>query len=319
MTNINVEVGELMRLSSRSEELNSDISSTFNGINNVLDNISGIVRSDTLTGANDIQKDGVNTLMVRIDENLRNIKIFLDNQIKNYTVSVEDALNSLNTLIAAINGAYGVNSGKSYTSFTTDKSTSDNVSVESGVQGKKVETNSTTTSTEKNYTVSSTPYNANDSINAVNPDAKTSSDNMNKNLDALGTWDNVSGTYDFFKEKGLTDEQIAGIMGNAYAESKFKLDAKNPNSSATGIFQWLNGRQPSDWSLNGQLEHAWNEIANTRYNGKVISKLQECTTPSDAAYSFAKWFEGYTENVSTRQSYAEAFYDYIKDRNGVKG
>ncbi len=308
-----------MRLSSRSEELNSDISSTFNGINNVLDNISGIVRSDTLTGANDIQKDGVNTLMVRIDENLRNIKIFLDNQIKNYTVSVDDALNSLNTLIAAINGAYGANSGKSYTSFTANKSTSDNVSVESSVQGKKVETNSSTTSTEKNYTVSSTPYNANTSINAVNPDAKTSSDNMNKNLDALGTWDNVSGTYDFFKEKGLTDEQIAGIMGNAYAESKFKLDAKNPNSSATGIFQWLNGRQPSDWSLNGQLEHAWNEIANTRYNGKVISKLQECTTPSDAAYSFAKWFEGYTENVSTRQSYAEAFYDYIKDRNGVKG
>lgn len=152
MTNINVEVGELMRLSSRSEELNSDISSTFNGINNVLDNISGIVRSDTLTGANDIQKDGVNTLMVRIDENLRNIKIFLDNQIKNYTVSVEDALNSLNTLIAAINGAYGVNSGKSYTSFTTDKSTSDNVSVKNNV------------TTEKNYTVSSTPYNSNDSV-----------------------------------------------------------------------------------------------------------------------------------------------------------
>ena len=152
MTNINVEVGELMRLSSRSEELNSDISSTFNGINNVLDNISGIVRSDTLTGANDIQKDGVNTLMVRIDENLRNIKIFLDNQIKNYTVSVEDALNSLNTLIAAINGAYGVNSGKSYTSFTTDKSTSDNVSVKNNV------------TTEKNYTVSSTPYNSNDNV-----------------------------------------------------------------------------------------------------------------------------------------------------------
>ena len=152
MTNINVEVGELMRLSSRSEELNSDISSTFNGINNVLDNISGIVRSDTLTGANDIQKDGVNTLMVRIDENLRNIKIFLDNQIKNYTVSVEDALNSLNTLIAAINGAYGVNSGKSYTSFTSNKTTSDNVSVKNNVN------------TEKNYTVSSTPYNSNDSV-----------------------------------------------------------------------------------------------------------------------------------------------------------
>lgn len=107
MTNINVEVGELMRLSSRSEELNSDISSTFNGINNVLDNISGIVRSDTLTGANNLQKDGVSTLMTNIDNNLNNIKMFLDNQIKNYTVSVDDALDSLNRLIMSINSTYG--------------------------------------------------------------------------------------------------------------------------------------------------------------------------------------------------------------------
>lgn len=107
MTNINVEIGELMRLSSRSEDINGDIKSTFNGINNVLDNISGIVRSDTLTGANNLQKDGVSTLMTNIDNNLNNIKMFLDNQIKNYTVSVDDALDSLNRLIMSINSTYG--------------------------------------------------------------------------------------------------------------------------------------------------------------------------------------------------------------------
>lgn len=107
MTNINVEIGELMRLSSRSEDINSDIKSIFNGINNVLDNISGIVRSDTLTGANNLQKDGVSTLMTNIDNNLNNIKVFLDNQIKNYTVSVDDALDSLNRLIMSINSIYG--------------------------------------------------------------------------------------------------------------------------------------------------------------------------------------------------------------------
>lgn len=107
MTNINVEIGELMRLSSRSEDINSDIKSIFNGINNVLDNISGIVRSDTLTGANNLQKDGVSTLMTNIDNNLNNIKVFLDNQIKNYTVSVDDALDSLNRLIMSINSTYG--------------------------------------------------------------------------------------------------------------------------------------------------------------------------------------------------------------------
>lgn len=107
MTNINVEIGELMRLSSRSEDINGDIKSTFNGINSVLDNISGIVRSDTLTGANNLQKDGVSTLMTNIDNNLNNIKMFLDNQIKNYTVSVDDALDSLNRLIMSINSTYG--------------------------------------------------------------------------------------------------------------------------------------------------------------------------------------------------------------------
>ena len=107
MTNINVEVGELMRLSSRSEDINSDIKSTFNGINNVLDNITSIVRSDTLTGANNLQKENVSTLMTSIDNNLSNIKMFLDNQIKNYTVSVDNALESLNRLIMSINSAYG--------------------------------------------------------------------------------------------------------------------------------------------------------------------------------------------------------------------
>lgn len=107
MTNINVEIGELMRLSSRSEDINGDIKSTFNGINSVLDNISSIVRSDTLTGANNLQKDGVSTLMTNIDNNLNNIKVFLDNQIKNYTVSVDDALDSLNRLIMSINSTYG--------------------------------------------------------------------------------------------------------------------------------------------------------------------------------------------------------------------
>ncbi len=107
MANINVEIGELIRLSSRSEDINSDIKSTFNGINNVLDNITSIVRSDTLTGANQMQKENVNSLMTSIDSNLNNIKMFLDNQIKNYTVSVDDALDSLNRLIMSINSAYG--------------------------------------------------------------------------------------------------------------------------------------------------------------------------------------------------------------------
>jgi len=130
-------------------------------------------------------------------------------------------------------------------------------------------------------------------------------------------WDTIDTMHSFFKEKGLTDEQISGIIGNAVLESGLDLNAKNPNSTATGLFQWLYGRQPSDWSINSQLEHAWNEMnKRTDINGTtVLTNLNKCSDDvSSATKSFAVYFEGNTEGLGARTSYAEATYKYIKDK-----
>jgi hypothetical protein len=48
---------------------------------------------------------------------------------------------------------------------------------------------------------------------------------------------------DFFTGKGLTKEQAAGIAGNLYAESNFKLDAIGDQGISYGIAQWNRGRR----------------------------------------------------------------------------
>ena len=96
-------------------------------------------------------------------------------------------------------------------------------------------------------------------------------------------------------------------------ESGFSLDVKNSRSSAQGLFQWLSGRHPESWDLNTQLEHAWTELSETRYNGTGLEKLMQKTTVDDATYSFAYWFEGYTGEMNQREKFADACYYYIKN------
>ena len=91
------------------------------------------------------------------------------------------------------------------------------------------------------------------------------------------------------------------------------LDLHCPTGQYEGLFQWGKDRQPSEWDLNSQLEHAWTEIESTRSNGKVLSNLSATTTVNEATESFAKWFEGYTGEMPQRQNYANAVYYYIKN------
>ena len=135
--------------------------------------------------------------------------------------------------------------------------------------------------------------------------------------------------YQFFKGKGLTDEQIAGILGNAAQESGFVVDAKNPNSSAKGLFQWINSdlyvngelesNQPSNWSLDTQLEHAWHQIeGKADMQGYTVLERMNAQGVSDSvsasARNFAIFFEGCGDDqYGARGVYADAIYAYIKD------
>lgn len=129
-------------------------------------------------------------------------------------------------------------------------------------------------------------------------------------------------SHDFFASKGLGEEQIAGILGNMCLESGFNLDAKNSDSSATGLFQWLDTHYPSDWSLETQLNHAWEEMQGAPCGGNitsVVDKINNCQSVTGATDNFAIYFEGMGDGNGgvvagdARRQYANAIYYYYNN------
>ena len=129
--------------------------------------------------------------------------------------------------------------------------------------------------------------------------------------------------HDFFYEKGLSEEQIAGILGNICLESGFNVNAVNSDTSATGLFQFL-VHQPSDNSLETQLEFAWEQMQGTPCGGNissVVDALNSCNTVEGATNTFAIYFEGVGDGSGGvgsgdgRRNFAKAIYYYYSNVN----
>ncbi|MGK4040959.1 phage tail tip lysozyme [Heyndrickxia oleronia] len=126
--------------------------------------------------------------------------------------------------------------------------------------------------------------------------------------------------WNFFKQKGLSDSAVAGIMGNLQLESNFNPSAVNKSSGATGIAQWLGGRLTGLKSyaksigtaytdLNTQLQWLWKELNSTE--NKTLKYLQ--SNSGSSASTLAAGFERLFERsggaaVGTRQGYANNIY-----------
>lgn len=157
--------------------------------------------------------------------------------------------------------------------------------------------------------------------------------------------ENQQKVYNFFKEKGLNDTAIAGIMGNLEQESgmmsnnlqntyntKFNLSDKEYTSkvkcgeipetefindnAAYGIGQWKTaGRKKGlmDFakSKNTTIDDPDMQLEymwkEMQEKPGLISELNSCQTYDNAAYVFAADFEGCTANMDKRQSNAEHF------------
>jgi peptidoglycan hydrolase-like protein with peptidoglycan-binding domain/lysophospholipase L1-like esterase len=122
---------------------------------------------------------------------------------------------------------------------------------------------------------------------------------------------------DFFVGKGLSRAQAAGIAGNIQSESGFNPAAVGDSGKAIGLAQWRDSRRErlNSWTeengydpttVDGQLEYLWWELNNTEKN--ALTNLKQTDTPSDAAYSFAKYFERPKTINPERQSAAETFF-----------
>ena len=100
----------------------------------------------------------------------------------------------------------------------------------------------------------------------------------------------------FFRNKGLSDAQARGIVGNLMQESRGNYTAINKFSKAFGLAQWLGPRKERliqkygpNPTVQQQLEFIWEEL-NTTEN-KAFQKLLNTNTISDATKVFAKHFE----------------------------
>ncbi len=133
---------------------------------------------------------------------------------------------------------------------------------------------------------------------------------------------NDKAAFDYFRAKGLSPEQAAGIVGNLDQESGVDPTAVQPGGPGRGIAQWsAGGRWDTDandnasWyatkegmsvdSLQLQLDFIWYELTN--FSGYGLAELKAATTVTAATVAFETKFEGCgTCDESQRISYAEA-------------
>jgi ribosome recycling factor len=103
----------------------------------------------------------------------------------------------------------------------------------------------------------------------------------------------ASQAWSFWKSKGLTDEQAAGVLGNIKAESAFNPGAIGDGGAAKGLFQW-NDRGPAmmaavgkDWKNNPMAQHefAYSELMGSE--GKAWNALKGAGTTREATAAFA--------------------------------
>ncbi len=112
----------------------------------------------------------------------------------------------------------------------------------------------------------------------------------------LGTDNDPKTVIQFFTEKGLSENQARGILGNLMQESRCDHTATNKKSGAYGIAQWLGDRKQELFNTYGnnptfkqQLEFIWKELNTTEK--KAFDKLLNTKTIADATRVFANNFE----------------------------
>lgn len=118
--------------------------------------------------------------------------------------------------------------------------------------------------------------------------------NMPIGMGSLGGRTDVQAqVWQFFAAKGLKPHQIAGIMGNASAESSFNPLAEGDAGQAYGLFQWndrkgnlfdfIGGKQNLG-DIQKQLEFAWHELMTSE--GSAFQRLMASTDVRGATEAF---------------------------------
>lgn len=132
--------------------------------------------------------------------------------------------------------------------------------------------------------------------------------------------DNEQKTWNYFKGKGLSDAQVAGIMGNIQQESSFDPeriqnggDSQNPadaGSGGWGIIQWTPGTKIIDmaqqagvsgllYDLGVQLDLVWQHMNNNPVVTRTfdLNSFSQISNATEAAVYFRDHIEGGTDPI----------------------
>lgn len=166
----------------------------------------------------------------------------------------------------------------------------------------------------------------------VGPDSPTESDDpTDEDLPPEGSEaalsNNARTAFNYFVNKGFTEIQSAGIVGNLMQESSVRPTAvqygggpgrgiaqwsigERWNGSAINLVSFASARGLNRWNLSTQLDFIWHELTNVPAYG--LAQLRAATTVSQATSVFQSKYEicG-TCSSSKRQQYAlQAYNDY---------
>ena len=103
---MNINIEELRRLFSRSEDINAQLKDNFNNIVIELNNVCDNVKSTRLTEINKEFTEYVNEIATKLTTNMEVVIAFLENQISSYSgtnESSEAQFNELNNQLNNIN------------------------------------------------------------------------------------------------------------------------------------------------------------------------------------------------------------------------
>ena len=153
-------------------------------------------------------------------------------------------------------------------------------------------------------------------------DSGDDSDSDNTTLDGS---DNETKIWNYFKKKGLSDAQVAGIMGNMQLESGFDPEAVNSSSGAYGIAQWLGSRKTALESfakekgtkssdLQTQLDYYWHELETSE--SATYTALKQSKTAEEAATVIQDKFERCGDGTSQRQQFTKDIYSKYHKSGG---
>lgn len=157
----------------------------------------------------------------------------------------------------------------------------------------------------------------------------------NMSGDQKGTISSLTGSstqakvWNNLRARGLTDAQVAGIMGNIERESKFNPKAKEIGGTGIGLVQWSFDRannlkayaksRGKAWTdLQTQLDFLWHELNTSEI--AALNALKKATSATSAANIFQlKYERAGVVAQGERNAAAKKYYNQFKGMSGSGG